>query len=223
MTRYHIHKEGSVHVFVAVTLAAIFIYLSWVLISTFWLGVLITAAVVLIAAWVIYFFRVPQIDVRAEAGELLSAADGKVVAIEQVKNDAFPEGVAWQICVFMSPFDTHMNRFPMPGRVTEVEYQKGKFLPAYNPKSSELNERNTVKMITDCGNILWMRQIAGIMARRIVNYAKKDTAVYAGEPLGFIKFGSRVDHFLPKHAHVQAEIGQRVKAGKSVLAIIPRD
>ncbi|MCF8331471.1 MAG: phosphatidylserine decarboxylase family protein [Bacteroidales bacterium] len=216
--QYKIHKEGTIPVFIAVTFCIMAIYALWVIISVDWLSVALSVLLILITAWVIYFFRVPVFVVQQQPNEFLSSADGKVVAVEQIENKFFPECKAWQISVFMSPFDTHMNRYPMPGKVEEVEYQKGKFLPAYHPKSSELNESNTIKMITDKGSVIWIRQIAGIMARRIVNYARKGEGVYAGQPLGFIKFGSRVDHFMPANSKIKVSVGQKVRAGKTVLA-----
>ncbi len=218
--KYNIHKEGSIHIFVAVIAALIAVYAAWAAVDVLWISVLITLVFLLGAAWVVYFFRVPDIAIISGNKDLLSAADGKVVVIEEVDNDAFPGGKALQISVFMSPFDTHLNRFPVAGKVTGVDYHKGKFLPAYHPKSSELNERNTVKMVSDDGNIIWIRQIAGIMARRIVNYAETGKSVYAGEPLGFIKFGSRVDHFFPVGCTVKVKITDRVNAGQTVLAKI---
>ncbi len=216
--KYRINKEGSVHIFVAVIAAVIAVYAAWAAVGILWISLLISLVFVLLAGWVIYFFRVPDIIIRSGNSELLSAADGKVVVIEEVENDAFPDGKALQVSVFMSPFDTHLNRFPVAGQVTGVEYHKGKFLPAYHPKSSELNERNTVKMVSDEGKVIWIRQIAGIMARRIVNYAEEGKPVYAGEALGFIKFGSRVDHFFPTDCTVRVKLNDRVNAGLTVLA-----
>lgn len=216
--KYKIHKEGFMPIAVALILSVIAFYALWVILTVFWLSLLLSAALIILIAWLVYFFRVPDFPVKANSSEVISAADGKVVAIETMDNKEFPGGRAWQISVFMSPLDTHLNRFPVPGKVDEIIYKKGKFLPAFNPKSSELNERNTVKMTSDHGEIIWIRQIAGIMARRIVNYAKPQQPVYTGEPLGFIKLGSRVDLFIPSTAGVKVKIGQKVKAGRTVMA-----
>lgn len=221
MSRFIIHKEGAIPVFIAVMVGSIAIYAAWVMLSTTWLSVLLTIVFGLLILWVIFFFRVPQFIIKPQPGEVLSSADGKVVAVEQVDMELFPTGKAWQVSVFMSPFDTHLNRFPLPGRIEAVNYEKGKFLPAYHPKSSDLNERNTVQMISDQGDVVWIRQIAGIMARRIVNYGRQDQQVYAGEPLGFIKFGSRVDHFLPIKAQVKVKIGDKTRAGQTIIAVLP--
>lgn len=223
MTRFIIHKEGTTSVFIAVMFGFAAIYAAWVLLSAVWLSVFLTIVFGLLMLWVVFFFRVPRLVVKAQPGDVLSSADGKVVAVEQIDMEHFPGGKAWQVSVFMSPFNTHLNRFPVPGRIGSVSYEKGKFLPAYHPKSSDLNERNTVRMISDQGDVIWIRQIAGIMARRIVNYARKNQQVYAGEPLGFIKFGSRVDHFLPAYATVNVKIGQNVRAGKTILAVLLKD
>ncbi|MFO8054889.1 MAG: phosphatidylserine decarboxylase family protein [Bacteroidales bacterium] len=220
--KYIIHKEGSSIIFVAVMLGVFLVYASWVIFTCLWFFLIIAVLALLFIIWSVFFFRVPVFSVKAEPGELLSSADGKVVAIEEVYNDQFPGNKALLISVFMSPFDTHLNRFPMPGKVLEVSYERGKFLPAYAPKSSELNERNTVKMVSDGGHLLWIRQIAGMLARRIVNYAQKGQSVYAGEKLGFIKFGSRVDHFMPADAQVKIKINDKVKAGRSVIASLDK-
>ncbi|MCF8218091.1 MAG: phosphatidylserine decarboxylase family protein [Bacteroidales bacterium] len=222
MTKYTINKEGTPSIFIALSFGAMLLYASWVMIAALWISALITAVILTLIIWVIFFFRVPVLDVRANPGEIISSADGKVVAVEQVEHESFPDNMAWQVSVFMSPFDTHMNRYPVAGKVTGVEYQKGKFLPAYNPKASDENERNTVKMVSDDGQTIWIRQIAGILARRIVNYARQNTGVYAGQPLGFIKFGSRVDHFLPATAKIKVDINTTVSAGKTVIAELAR-
>lgn len=218
--QYKIHKEGTIPIFIAVSFYIMAIYVSWVMISQQWLSLALSVLLTLIPAWVISFFRIPVFIVKQQPGELLSSADGKVVAVEQIENKSFPGQNAWQISVFMSPFNTHLNRYPIPGKVEGVEYQKGRFLPAYHPKSSELNESNTIKMVSDNGSIIWIRQIAGIMARRIVNYARIGDGVYAGQPLGFIKFGSRVDHFIPLNSKINVSVGQKVRAGKTVIAEI---
>ena len=221
MTKYKINKEGTPSIFIAVSFGIVLLYASWVMIASIWISAVLSAIILSLILWVIFFFRIPLFDVKANPGEIISAADGKIVALEQVKHENFPDKLAWQVSVFMSPFDTHMNRYPVAGKVTGIAYQKGKFLPAYNPKSSEENERNTVKMVTDNGQTIWIRQIAGTLARRIINYAQKDAGVYAGQPFGFIKFGSRVDLFIPTSAKINVDINEIVRAGKTVIAILP--
>lgn len=218
--RQRIHREGIRIIFISIITAIFLIYMLLLLLSSLLLGLLLSTFVMVMLWWVVYFFRYPVFPVRAEPGEVLSAADGKVVAVEEVELPGFPDGKALLVAVFMSPLDTHLNRYPVHGKVTEVIYEKGKFYPAYLPKSSQLNERNTVKMICEKGNPLWVRQIAGTLARRIINYAREGENVYAGGELGFIKFGSRVDHFLPPNAQIKVKINDKTKTGKTIIATI---
>jgi phosphatidylserine decarboxylase len=147
-------------------------------------------------------------------------ADGKVVVIEETEEKEYFNDLRLQISIFMSPFNMHSNRYPVSGKVKYVEYHPGNYMVAWHPKSSEMNERSTIVIETDTGKEILIRQVAGAIARRIVTYAKLSENVRQGDELGFIKFGSRVDIFLPAGTEIEIPIMQQVKANKSILARI---
>ena len=167
------------------------------------------------------FFRSPKRELVISSRSIVCPADGKVVAIEEVEEPEFFNGEKrLQISVFMSPLNVHLNRYPISGKVVYSRYHPGKFLVAWHPKSSTENERNTVVLETEYGVSVLIRQIAGFVARRIVWYCHTDDEVKQGDELGFIKFGSRVDLFLPPNAKVKVELDEKVQGGISVLAEI---
>lgn len=159
------------------------------------------------------FFRDPERRPPPGEGLILSPADGKVVGIWAGRQ----QGPGTKISIFLSPLDVHVNRAPVEGRVEEVHYEKGRFFAAYKDKASDANERNTVKMADAKGRIFSMVQIAGVLARRIVCYAKKGDFLERGERLGMIMFGSRVDLFLPEDCQIQVRDGQRVIGGETIV------
>jgi len=165
------------------------------------------------------FFRSPKRKLVISSRSIVCPADGKVVAIEEVQEPEYFNGEKRiQVSVFMSPFNVHLNRYPISGKVAYSKYHPGKFLVAWHPKSSTENERNTVVIETEFGVSVLIRQIAGFVARRIVWYCHTDDEVKQGDELGFIKFGSRVDLFLPLNAEIKVELDEKVKGGISVLA-----
>lgn len=168
--------------------------------------------------FLLFFFRLPERPVSPVHGLVYSPADGKVVVIEETLEKEYFMETRLQISVFMSPFNMHSNRYPVSGKVKYVSHNPGRNIVAWHPKSSELNERTTVVIETDDGREILVRQIAGIVARRIVTYARKGQEVKQGDELGFIKFGSRVDIFLPVGTEVEVPILKNVKANKSVIA-----
>ena len=172
-------------------------------------------------ALVVFFFRYPLFEVEKNPQHILSAADGEVVVIEKVFEKEFYNAERIQVSVFMSPLNTHMNRYPISGKIKYFKYHKGRFLVAWHPKSSELNERTSMVIENDRFSIL-LRQIAGAVARRIRWYNKEGDEVVQGDQLGFIKFGSRVDLFLPLDAEIKVELKQQVRAGKTVIASMPQ-
>jgi len=175
---------------------------------------------VIMYIFVLFFFRLPARDIEPDPGLIYAPADGKVVVIEEtVENEYFKDN-RLQISIFMSPFNMHSNRYPVSGLVKYVAYHPGNYMVAWHPKSSELNERSSVVIETEGGEEILVRQIAGAVARRIVTYAKKDQIVTQGDELGFIKFGSRVDIFLPLGTEIEVPILQQVKANKSIIAKI---
>jgi phosphatidylserine decarboxylase len=175
---------------------------------------------VLIYIFVLFFFRLPARNLEPDPGLIYAPADGKVVVIEETIEKEYFRDNRLQISIFMSPFNMHSNRYPVSGLVKYVSYHPGNYMVAWHPKSSELNERSTVVIETAGGEEILVRQIAGAVARRIVTYAKKDQIVTQGDELGFIKFGSRVDIFLPLGTEIEVPILQQVKANKSIIAKI---
>jgi phosphatidylserine decarboxylase len=166
------------------------------------------------------FFRNPKREIPVSDDQLVYApADGKVVVIEEVVDSEFGVEKGKQISIFMSPFNVHVNRIPTSGEVTYLKYHPGKYLVAMSPKSSTDNERMTTIVESPKGKIL-LKQIAGAVARRIVNYLETGQKVQQGQEMGFIKFGSRVDVVLPIHAQVEVKIGEVVKGNKTIIAKI---
>lgn len=169
---------------------------------------------------ILQFFRHPMRKIITNPSHVLSPADGKIVTIEEVTEDEFYHEKRIQISIFMSPVNVHLNRFPISGIVDYFRHHHGDYLVAWHPKSSHLNERTTV-VIRNQNNIsILVRQIAGYVARRIVCYAKENENFVQGEELGFIKFGSRVDVFVPLSAKINVALDQKVRGGKTVLAEI---
>ncbi len=170
--------------------------------------------------FILFFFRLPARNLEPDPGLIYAPADGKVVVIEETVEKEYFGDSRLQISIFMSPFNMHSNRYPVSGKVKYVCYHPGNYMVAWHPKSSELNERSSIVIETEGGEEILIRQIAGAVARRIVTYAKKDQMVTQGDELGFIKFGSRVDIFLPLGTEIEVPILQHVKANKSIIAKI---
>lgn len=173
------------------------------------------------ATAVIMFFRNPKRLIAYDEEAVIAPADGKIVAIEEVYEGEYFKDKRIQVSVFMSPANVHVNRTPIGGTVKYVKYHPGKYLVAWHPKSSEKNERNSVVIENEGeGFSVLIRQIAGALARRIVNYLDEGDEVTQGMELGFIKFGSRVDLFLPAGTKINVAINQKVKGGETVIAEI---
>ena len=170
--------------------------------------------------FLLFFFRWPERELEPDPRLVYAPADGKVVVIEETVEKEYFKDQRLQISIFMSPFNVHSNRYPVSGRVKYVDSHPGHYMVAWHPKSSELNERSTIVIETGMGKEILVRQIAGAVARRIVTYAKKDQIVKQGDELGFIKFGSRVDIFLPIGTEIEIPILQQVRANKSIIAKI---
>ncbi len=165
---------------------------------------------------IVQFFRDPK-RVTPEGDDLIIApADGKVVVIEEVEENEYLKGKCRQVSIFMSPVNVHVNRFPVSGTVLYEKYHPGKYLVAWHPKSSTENERTTVVVQHEKGNVLF-RQIAGALAKRIVNYAKVGQKAQAGAEYGFIKFGSRIDIYLPLECEINVELNQKTVGGETVV------
>lgn len=169
---------------------------------------------------ILQFFRNPKRAVQFNLNEIIAPVDGKVVVIEEVKEKEYFQGKRKQVSIFMSPLNVHVTRYPASGVIQYSKYHPGKYLVAWHPKASEENERTTIVIKTPkFGDILY-RQIAGALARRIVNYAKKGDKAIQGADAGFIKFGSRVDLFLPLDCIVTVGLNQKVVGAKTVIATL---
>ena len=166
------------------------------------------------------FFRKPKRVVTKQDNTVLSPADGTIVTIEEVFVDEYLQEKRMQVSIFMSVWNVHINWFPCNGMVTYKKYHPGRYYVARYPKSSELNERYSVGMKTTHGDTLLMRQIAGAVARRIESYASEQDVVQQGDEMGFIKFGSRVDVFLPVTAKINVKLHQKVKGTQTILAYL---
>jgi phosphatidylserine decarboxylase len=173
---------------------------------------------VLLFLIVLQFFRNPTCVTVAAPNEIIAPADGKVVVIEETTDDEYLKGRTIQVSIFMSPFNVHVNRSPVAGLVDYFKYHPGKFLVAWHPKSSTENERTTLGIITASGATVMLRQIAGALARRIVWYTKEGDALKTGEEYGFIKFGSRVDVFLPIGTEICVNLNDKTTGGKTIIA-----
>lgn len=212
------HKEGY-KILVSSLIGLIIInLLSNLLIQQQWVITLIFVITLIIFVLIAQFFRNPKRNISRNENHILAPVDGKVVTIEKVFEPEFVNEERLQVSIFMSPLNVHVTRYPIGGKILYSKYHPGKFLVAWHPKSSEENERTTVVVETkNFGNVLF-RQIAGAVARRIVNYAKADDKAIQGSDSGFIKFGSRVDIFLPVDAEISVKINDKVKGGKSIIS-----
>jgi phosphatidylserine decarboxylase len=212
------HKEGHKIIFITLVIVVVSFFLIDEFVSNEWLRKGIMIAILMFLMLILQFFRNPKRHTQYNEKQALSPVDGKVVVIEEVMENEFFKDKRIQVSVFMSPINVHVTRYPTSGTISYSKYHPGKYLVAWHPKASEENERTTVVVENDgFGKVLY-RQIAGALARRIVNYAKPQTSALQGSDSGFIKFGSRVDLFLPLDADIKVELNQKVRGGESVIA-----
>ena len=219
--RIHIHKEGYkilVFGFIGLLILNVVVNIIWADLEFVRWAFFICSFLLYI--FLLFFFRLPIRYFEADPGLIFAPADGKVVVIEETMENEYFKDMRLQVSIFMSPFNMHSNRYPVSGNITYVCHHPGKNMVAWHPKSSELNERSTIVIKINEGTEVMVRQIAGAVARRIVTYARENTAIRQGDELGFIKFGSRVDIFLPIGTEVEIPILQQVKANKSIIAKI---
>ena len=214
------HREG--HTIILIFLFAVIgdiLLLEYILDDGFIKITLQTISIVILLL-ILQFFRNPVRNTIINEKHIISPVDGKIVNIEKVFEKEYFKDDRIQVSIFMSPLNVHVTRYPMSGKVNYSKYHPGKYLVAWHPKSSEKNERTTIVLENkNFGEILY-RQIAGAIARRIVNYAVVDQNVTQGKDAGFIKFGSRVDLFLPIGSNLNVELGQNVRGGEDVISII---
>jgi len=189
-------------------------------IENYWIQKLVQTASVVLLILVLQFFRNPKRETQPNEKHIISPVDGKVVVIEEVYEKEYFKDQRLQVSIFMSPLNVHVTRYAIGGSVVFSKYHPGKYLVAWHPKSSELNERTTVVLENKTAGKILYRQIAGAVARRIVNYAKVGDQVEQGADAGFIKFGSRVDVFLPIGTKINVKIDQKVKGGLDSIALL---
>lgn len=212
------HKEGYKIILIAVVLLLVSILAIDTFIEIGWLRKIISIVFIGLFILILQFFRNPKRVTELNENNIISPVDGKVVVIEEVYEPEFFKDKRLQVSIFMSPLNVHVTRYPISGKVVLSKYHPGKYLVAWHPKASEENERTTIVIENKTiGKVLY-RQIAGALARRIVNYATVGEIVEQGTDAGFIKFGSRVDLFLPLDTKIKVELNQKVSGGESVIA-----
>ena len=194
----------------------------WLFMPPYTIPIILTSISVIAYLFVFNFFRSPKRKYKGvRKNMIVSSVDGKVVAIEKVTENEYLHDDAIMLSVFMSPLNVHANWYPVDGEVEYVRHHKGRFLSAYLPKASSENERSTIGIVTESGRKITVRQIAGAMARRIVTYARRGHKADIDGHLGFIKFGSRVDIYLPLDCEILVKMKQSVKGGITPVARIP--
>ena len=218
------HREGQKIILITFFLVAVTVFLADHYLVADWVRISVQLAAILVLLLILQFFRNPKRVVLKDFDEVLAPADGKVVVIEEVEENEYFKSRRIQVSIFMSPINVHVTRYPVSGEVKYSKYHPGKYKVAWHPKSSEENERTTVVIRTPkFGEILY-RQIAGAMARRIVNYAEVGQSVTQGDDAGFIKFGSRLDLLLPLDCYITVKLNQKVVGAKTcIAAVVPKD
>jgi phosphatidylserine decarboxylase len=211
------HKEGQKIIFITLALVVIITLLADS-IQIPWITKLIQVALVLVLVLILQFFRNPKRHTQQNENQVISPVDGKVVVIEEVEETEYFKEKRLQVSVFMSPINVHVTRYPISGEVLFSKYHPGKYLVAWHPKASTDNERTTIVVENKTYGKVLYRQIAGALARRIVNYAEQGKTVEQGSDAGFIKFGSRVDLFLPLDTKIKVKLNQKVKGGECIIA-----
>lgn len=194
-------------------IAGVIFFLNWLTISLLILTLIVWAVIV-------YFFRDPARNVLNQPGLVVGPCDGEVVSIETFKETRYMNTETIRVSMFLSLFNVHVQRAPLAGEVTLVEHQPGKFLQAFKPEASEVNEYIAMQIDTPYGTVM-LKQIAGILARRCMNYAQVGNHVETGQRFGHIKFGSRVDLFLPPQAEIQIKVGDKIRGGLTPIAQLP--
>lgn len=212
------HKEGTPSILLGTVFTVAVLLLADKFIDINWLQMLVQIFAVLVLIIILQFFRNPKRTAIIDENHILAPVDGKVVVIEEVYEGEYFKDKRLQVSIFMSPINVHVTRYAMSGIIKFSKYHPGKFLVAWHPKASEENERTTVVIENNTFGAVLYRQIAGALARRIVNYAKEGMQVVQGTDAGFIKFGSRVDLFLPLGTPVNVVLNQKAIGGKTIIA-----
>lgn len=214
----NIHREGRNTILLSIALLIVVTVINVFISSALIFKLLIIIPFIVLSCLIIWFFRVPSRIPVIQGNQVIAPADGKIVVIEKTIEQEFFKDERIQISIFMSPLNVHQNLYPIAGTVKYTKYHKGKYLVAWHPKSSTLNERATVVIKHENGTEILMRQIAGALARRICTYSKPGDNAKQGDEMGFIKFGSRVDIFLPLTAKVICKLDSPAKGKKTILA-----
>ncbi|WP_395056344.1 phosphatidylserine decarboxylase family protein [Flavobacterium sp.] len=214
------HKEGSKIILVATLLFVATILLAGEFIDLTWLRMGIQLIALFFYIIILQFFRNPNRDIIANDNQIVAPVDGKVVVIEEVFEPEYFKDKRLQVSIFMSPINVHVTRYAVSGLVKYSKYHPGKFLVAWHPKASTENERTTVVIENKIFGEILYRQIAGALAKRIVNYAEEGTQVVQGTDAGFIKFGSRVDLFLPLGTKVNVKLNEVAIGNKTIIALV---
>ena len=214
------HKEGYTIILSSLVISAIFIFLIDKFIHTSLLNTTLTILVLFLLVIILQFFRNPKRNTVLNNNQIIAPVDGKIVVIEEVIESEYFKDKRRQISIFMSPLNVHVTRYPISGKINFSKYHPGKYLVAWHPKASTENERTTIVVENNSVGEILYRQIAGALARRIVNYAKVNDTSVQGKDAGFIKFGSRVDIFIPLDMKVSVNLNQVAKGGETVIAEI---
>lgn len=212
------HKEGAKIILIATTLTVVFVLLADRFITLGWLQMVVQLAALFMLIMILQFFRNPKRSTDITDENIIAPVDGKVVVIEEVFEGEYFKDQRLQVSIFMSPINVHVTRYPANGKINYSKYHPGKYLVAWHPKASTENERTTVVVDNRIFGEVLYRQVAGALAKRIVNYAKEGMQVVQGTDAGFIKFGSRVDLYLPIGTELNVKIGQKVVGGKDIIA-----
>ena len=212
------HKEGHKIIIVSFLLSAIFTILIENFITTYYIKITLQTFVLLFFILILQFFRNPTRKTIIDQNKIIAPVDGKVVIIKEVFEKEYFKKKKLQVSIFMSPINVHVTRYAISGKVVLSKYHPGKYLVAWHPKSSEKNERTTIVIKSKVFGEILYRQIAGALARRIINYAKIGQNVIQGDDAGFIKFGSRVDLFLPLKTNIKVNLNDHVKGGIDSIA-----
>ena len=212
------HKEGHKIIIVSFLLSAIFTILIENFITTYNIKIILQTSVLLFFILILQFFRNPTRKTIIDPNKIIAPVDGKVVIIKEVFEKEYFKKKKLQVSIFMSPINVHVTRYAISGKVVLSKYHPGKYLVAWHPKSSEKNERTTIVIKSKVFGEILYRQIAGALARRIINYAKIGQNVIQGDDAGFIKFGSRVDLFLPLKTNIKVNLNDHVKGGIDSIA-----
>ena len=212
------HKEGYTIIITSLLLSVAGVLLTEKFIEPAWLVKSIQIIILFFLIIILQFFRNPKRTTSLNENHIIAPVDGKVVVIEEVEEPEYFKGKRLQVSIFMSPINVHVTRYTMSGTVNYSKYHPGKYLVAWHPKASTENERTTIVLENKSFGEVLYRQIAGALAKRIVNYAKKGDEIVQGTDAGFIKFGSRVDLFLPLSTKINVKLGDKVKGGTQVIA-----